>query len=182
MTDSDPNEPRKLSKESKEEALRRILKKRSDIAGEMNGVAKRDAFSIPESHYKIEKFSDYQTLTLQQSLAKKVNLESPYFQEHDVLARNTTVIGGREFINFGTYNYLDLNGDPRVNDAAYKAMVEYGTSAPRAVVSGERRPHQNSIQDCRNPRHPGGAHLRLGSRHERNDDRHAAWKTRSHSA
>ncbi|MEQ8281589.1 MAG: aminotransferase class I/II-fold pyridoxal phosphate-dependent enzyme [Parvibaculum sp.] len=143
MTDSDPNEPRKLSKESKEEALRRILKKRNDIAGEVNGVAKRDAFTIPESHYRIEKFADYQTLTLQQSLAKKVNLESPYFQEHDVLARNTTVIDGREFINFGTYNYLDLNGHPRVNEAAHKAMVEYGTSASASrLVSGERRPHR----------------------------------------
>ena len=143
MTTSDPNEPRRLSKESKEEALRRILKKRNEVSGGMNGIAVRDATSIPESHYRIEKFADYQTLVLQQSLAKKVNLENPYFQEHDVLARDTTIIGGREYINFGTYNYLDLNGHPRVNEAAYRAMVDYGTSASASrLVSGERRPHR----------------------------------------
>ncbi len=75
MTDDDPAKTRKLSRESKEEALRRILEKRKDIAGEAtsNG-ALRD---IPESHYRFEKFAEYQTLELQQMLAKKIDLENP---------------------------------------------------------------------------------------------------------
>ncbi|MEQ8739920.1 MAG: aminotransferase class I/II-fold pyridoxal phosphate-dependent enzyme, partial [Hoeflea sp.] len=141
MTDDDPAKTRKLSRESKEEALRRILEKRKDIAGEAtsNG-ALRD---IPESHYRFEKFAEYQTLELQQMLAKKIDLESPYFVEHDSISNDTALIGSRKVINFGTYNYLNLNGHPRVVEAAYEAMKIFGTSASASrLVSGERRPHR----------------------------------------
>lgn len=140
-----PEEPEKprLSKESKEEALRRILKKHGTTGGEVNGPSVQQSGSVPESHYRIEKFADYQALTLQRDLAKKVDLESPYFLEHDQLARDTAFIGGREYVNFGTYNYLDLNGHPRVNEAAHQAMLKYGTSASASrLVSGERPPHR----------------------------------------
>ncbi|MBO6636135.1 aminotransferase class I/II-fold pyridoxal phosphate-dependent enzyme [Parvibaculum sp.] len=141
MTDDDPTKTRRLSRESKEEALRRILEKRKDIAGEAasNGVLR----DIPEAHYRFEKFAEYQTLELQQTLAKKIDLESPYFVEHDSISTDTALIGNRKVINFGTYNYLNLNGHPRVVEAAYEAMKVFGTSASASrLVSGERRPHR----------------------------------------
>ncbi|MEQ8267730.1 MAG: aminotransferase class I/II-fold pyridoxal phosphate-dependent enzyme [Parvibaculum sp.] len=143
MTKSD-DKPQRLSRESKEEALRRILKKRADIVGGDEGPADgEDARRIPESHYRIEKFAEYRNIVLQQSLAKKIDLESPYFVEHDEIARDIAVIGGRSFINYGTYNYLDINGHPRVAEAAYQAMLKFGTSASASrLVSGERRPHR----------------------------------------
>lgn len=147
MTKSDPPEKPRISRESKEDALRRILKKHAEASGELNKIVAPPQASIPEAHYRIDKFADYQALTMQQTLAKKVDLESPYFIEHDRLARDTASIGGREYINFGTYNYLDLNGHPRVNEAAYQALLKFGTSASASrLVSGERPPHRELEQ------------------------------------
>lgn len=66
----------------------------------------------------------------------------PYFQVHDGVAGATTHIGGREFINFSSYNYLEFAGDPAVNRAAMDAVLSYGTSASASrVASGERPLH-----------------------------------------
>ncbi len=66
----------------------------------------------------------------------------PYFQEHEGTAGATTRIGGREFINFSSYNYLGLAGDAAVNRAATEAVARYGTSASASrVASGERPLH-----------------------------------------
>ncbi len=66
----------------------------------------------------------------------------PYFQTHEGVAAATTRIGGREFLNFASYNYLGLAGDPAVNAAAAEAVQRYGTSASASrVASGERPLH-----------------------------------------
>ncbi|MBX3749874.1 MAG: aminotransferase class I/II-fold pyridoxal phosphate-dependent enzyme [Opitutaceae bacterium] len=66
----------------------------------------------------------------------------PYFQVHDGVAAATTRIGGREFLNFASYNYLGLAGDPAVSAAAAEAVQRYGTSASASrVASGERPLH-----------------------------------------
>lgn len=66
----------------------------------------------------------------------------PYFQSHEGTAGATTRIKGREFINFSSYNYLGLAGDPAVNRAAAESLTRYGTSASASrVASGERPLH-----------------------------------------
>jgi 8-amino-7-oxononanoate synthase len=50
---------------------------------------------------------------------------------------------GRDYINFCSYNYLDLSGDPRVGAAAQSAIEKYGTSVSASrIVSGERPIHR----------------------------------------
>src|SRR5690625_5029497 len=72
-----------------------------------------------------------------------LNLENPFFQCHDGLAGATTSIGGREVLNFASYNYLGLNGHPEVNAAAEAAVRQYGTSASASrLVAGERPVHR----------------------------------------
>lgn len=69
-------------------------------------------------------------------------IEMPYFARHDRVAAATTRIGGREFVNFSSYNYLGLAGDPAVNKAAADAVARYGTSVSASrVASGERPLH-----------------------------------------
>jgi len=45
-------------------------------------------------------------------------------------------------VNFSSYNYLGLNGDPRVAEAARQAIARHGVSASASrLVSGERPVH-----------------------------------------
>lgn len=63
----------------------------------------------------------------------------PYFRVHQGNIRDTTVIGGRAYLSFGSYNYLGLSGHPAVSEAAHQAVDRYGTSVSASrVLSGER--------------------------------------------
>ncbi|MER6200119.1 aminotransferase class I/II-fold pyridoxal phosphate-dependent enzyme [Streptomyces sp. NPDC001586] len=63
----------------------------------------------------------------------------PYFRVHEGTIRDTTVIGGRAYLSFGSYNYLGISGHPAVNEAAHRAVDQYGTSVSASrVLSGER--------------------------------------------
>jgi len=74
--------------------------------------------------------------------AGALGLENPFFRAHEGIAGATTVIGGRAVLNFGSYDYLGLNGDPRVIAAAQAAMDRHGVSASASrMVSGERPVH-----------------------------------------
>jgi 8-amino-7-oxononanoate synthase len=81
-------------------------------------------------------------MALIRDAAASLQLENPFFRAHDGIAAAHSVIGGREVINFGSYNYLGLNGDPRVQAAAKAAIDTYGVSASASrMVSGERPLH-----------------------------------------
>jgi 8-amino-7-oxononanoate synthase len=72
-----------------------------------------------------------------------LGIENPYFVTHTGIAGAQTIIGNRSFDNFVSYNYLGLNGDPRVSEAAKAAIDKYGTSVSASrVVSGERPIHR----------------------------------------
>ena len=72
-----------------------------------------------------------------------LRIEDPYFRAHAGVAGATTRIGDAEYDNFVSYNYLGLNGDPRVSAAAKAAIDRYGTSVSASrVVSGERPVHR----------------------------------------
>jgi 8-amino-7-oxononanoate synthase len=72
-----------------------------------------------------------------------LGIANPFFRAHDGIAGATTVIGGKTYDNFVSYNYLGLNGDPRVAEAAKDAIDRYGTSVSASrIVSGERPIHR----------------------------------------
>src|ERR1700677_427928 len=83
-------------------------------------------------------------LDLLQRAAEKLGLENPYFRAHGGIAGATPQIGNRDYDNFASYNYLGLNGDPRVIEAAKAAIDRYGTSVSASrLVSGERPLHRD---------------------------------------
>lgn len=133
------NTPKKqLSAVEKQALLSRLIE-----GHKANASAPQAAVDVPESFYRIEKFPRYHQMQLHRALAEKIGLESPFFTLHDGIGRDTAMIDGREVLNFSTYNYLGLNGDPRVTQAALEAAEKYGTSASASrIVGGERPPHR----------------------------------------
>lgn len=94
--------------------------------------------NIPESFYQFSKYSEYIQTTLQKKLFNQAKIELPYFRQLDGIATNVTTFAGKSCINFASYNYLNLSGHPKVNEAAIQAILLYGTSvAASRIVSGE---------------------------------------------
>lgn len=92
---------------------------------------------------KFEEFPAYKQLTMEQSVAARAGILNPFFQCHDGIAKAETKINGESFLNFSTYDYLDLNGHPELEEAGIDAMRRWGTSASASrIVSGERPPHR----------------------------------------
>jgi 8-amino-7-oxononanoate synthase/acyl carrier protein len=69
--------------------------------------------------------------------------KNPYYIPHDSTLRDTSIVNGKEVLNFGSYNYLGLSGHPQVSQAAIKAIQELGTSASGSrLLAGEKTLHE----------------------------------------
>jgi 8-amino-7-oxononanoate synthase len=105
--------------------------------------AHSSASQIPERFCNFEDYPNYQTIKQKQIYLRKLKIDTPFFLTHEGTASATSIIDGESFLNFSSYNYLNLNGDSRVNVAAQEAIQCYGTSASASrLVSGERPIHQ----------------------------------------
>ncbi len=84
----------------------------------------------------------HKQLRVMRAMADMAGIANPFFQEHDGIAGATILTGNHSQVNFGSYNYIGLNGDPRVTAAAKAAIDRYGTSVSASrVVAGERPLH-----------------------------------------
>ena len=91
-------------------------------------------------------------------MGAKMGMENPLFLCHERAAKATTIISGKEYLNFSTYDYLDINGHPEITAAVAEAAAIYGTSAGASrLVGGERPPHREleqafaklyGVEDC----------------------------------
>jgi 8-amino-7-oxononanoate synthase len=101
------------------------------------------AAEIPEQFTRFDLHPGYQQLRIISDGAARVGIASPFFKSHEGTAGGRTQIGGREFLNFSSYNYLGLSGHPAVSQAAKDAIDRYGTSVSASrAVSGERPLHR----------------------------------------
>ena len=100
--------------------------------------------NIPESHYKFEQIEEYQNLKDLEKFLTSTGLPNPYFAVHEGLTSDTTTIGDTELINFSSYNYLGMSGEPAVAQAAKAAIDRFGTSTSASrLVSGEKAVHRD---------------------------------------
>lgn len=90
-----------------------------------------------------EDFPAYKQLQIQLRVAQRTGIGVPYFMLHQGLAKEYTEADGKRLLNFSTYDYLGLNGDSRLTQAATQAALRYGTSASASrLVAGERPVHR----------------------------------------
>ncbi len=103
---------------------------------------------VDEATYRIDQFPEVQELEQRFGLAAAFGLKNPYFNVHERVTNDTSVIGGRTVINWSSYNYLGLSGDPNVTRAAQEAVARYGTSVSASrVASGEKPLHRELEQE-----------------------------------
>ena len=93
---------------------------------------------VPDKFCRIDKLPSYTKIALFRLAAQKLRIDDPYFICHEGVAGATTTVAGRSLVNFSSYNYLGLSGDPRVSAAVKAAIDCYGTSLAAAPqVAGE---------------------------------------------
>jgi 8-amino-7-oxononanoate synthase len=102
---------------------------------------------IPLEYYQFAQYPEYGKLQQQLQQIQALGNGNPFFIPQERVNTDTTQIGNRELINYATYNYLGLCGDPRVNQAAQEAITRYGTSVSASrLVSGEKPLHRELEQ------------------------------------
>src|SRR5690606_15181800 len=88
-------------------------------------------------------FPEFKELDLRFQMVAALGLDNPYFDLHEGTARDTSIIGGRECINFSSSNYAAPSGDERIRRDVTEAMEKYGTSVSASrIASGERPFHR----------------------------------------
>jgi 8-amino-7-oxononanoate synthase len=151
----------KLIQESLQRRLRRNereLQSSTEPTRALPSAVRRREDPVPESWCRFDQHPGYQQLRILHEGAAKLGISNPYFHAHEGVAGATTVINGRTFVNYSSYNYLGLVGHPEVNAAAKAAIDRYGTSASASrLVSGERPIHRelerelaavHGVDDC----------------------------------
>lgn len=98
---------------------------------------------IVSGRYRPERFPEILDLQRDLATAAAAGEADPFLAVHDGVSGGTTLIDGREAINFSGYNYLGLAGHDAVTRAARQAIDRYGTSVSASrLVSGTRPVHR----------------------------------------
>lgn len=142
-----------LTAQIKDKLIQQALERRLRQAEHGSSVAllahpSAGEVNIPQQHYSFRHHPGYQQIRIINDGAARLGIGSPFFKLHEGIAGAVTHIGGREYINYSSYNYLGLSGHEVVAGAAKKAIDDYGTSVSASrLVSGERPIHRELEQE-----------------------------------
>lgn len=107
-------------------------------------------------------------LALMREAGEALGIENPYFRPHEGVAGAHSRIGNTDYLNFASYNYLGLNGDPRVSAAAHAAIDSFGTSASASRLASGERPSHGALEAALAGLHRAEAALTFVSGHATN--------------
>lgn len=135
---------------AKEQLVKRFLARRESQPESTSGLLRStpNFAQIPDKFCRFDKFPGYEKVAIPQAAARALGIENPYFKSHEGIADATTLIGGKTYINFSSYNYLGLCGDLRVSQAAKDAIDRYGTSASASRLVAGERPIQRELEEA----------------------------------
>ncbi|MBZ0217976.1 MAG: aminotransferase class I/II-fold pyridoxal phosphate-dependent enzyme [Fimbriimonadaceae bacterium] len=119
-----------LSAQDKRELLEKLLKERE-----------QDSTSSESGGFRFP--PDYAALKQQFEGQGEAGVSDLFFQSFDGINSSLAEKSGSKLINYCSYNYLNMSGDPLVSKTAIEAIETYGTSVSASrLVSGERPIHQ----------------------------------------
>jgi 8-amino-7-oxononanoate synthase len=102
-----------------------------------------DNVYVSGSRLDVTQLDGVREIRMIREAAEFLGIADPFFRMHEGIADAETVIDGRRYLNFASYNYLGLNGHPHIAGAAKDALDRYGTSVSASrPVSGERPIHR----------------------------------------
>lgn len=118
-------------------------------AGTMPRSSARSEREKPAPSYdtSFETLPGYDAIRLQRAVGEKLGLSDPYYRVHEARAGASSRLDGREVVNFASYDYLGINGDPRIVEAVARAARDFGTSVSASrLTAGERMAHRELEQ------------------------------------
>ena len=127
-----------------------LLAVAEDVVAELRQAEQDDEddapFEIKPEWIDFSKDKAVVDLEMRLAMAQLGGIENPYFRVQEGTARDTTVMGGKEYINYSSYNYIGLSGDPRVLDKVKEAVDRYGTSVSASRVASGERPFHGALE------------------------------------
>lgn len=102
--------------------------------------------AVPDAFCRFDRHPGYERMQVPRAVAARLGLDNPYYRMHEGIGGARTVIDGRGYDNFSSYNYLGLCGDARVSQAAKEAIDRYGTSASSSRYVAGERPVQRELE------------------------------------
>ncbi len=99
-------------------------------------------YMVPEEDCSFKKSTEYLRFRKDLGNMRRPGIATPFFKVHEGITNDRTSIAGAEYINFCSYNYLGMSGDPAIIEAARDAVAQFGTSVSASrLVSGEKPLH-----------------------------------------
>lgn len=121
------------------DTMDRLRALHAEMPREVLGTATR----APSHLTDFRSHPDYQKVAVARGAAAALGLESPFFRRTEAVDGTRVLIGGRWVESFSGYDYLSLNGDPRLAAAVADAVARYGVSARASrLVGGELDLHR----------------------------------------
>ena len=117
-----------------------------DVVAELRGTEEttEPAFTVEPEWVDPRPMEEVIDMEQRLQMAEMAGIKNPYFRVHQGTARDTHGSRRREMVNYSSYNYIGLSGDPRVVADVREAVERYGTSVSASrVASG----NVHSIKD-----------------------------------
>ncbi len=112
----------------------------------------------------ITRFEDApECIAFQKRLKTMEGQKNPYFVAHESALLDTSMMDGREVLNFGSYNYVCMSGRKETKEAAKAAIDKYGTSASGSrLLAGEKMIHKELEREIARWKHAEAALVLVG--------------------
>lgn len=106
----------------------------------------RHAASLEAAHPGFNRMRSKLSFGRMVDMAEEMGLSDPLFACHEGAAKATTFINGKEYINFSTYDYLDINTHPEITAVVAETAAKFGTSAGASRLVGGERPQHRALE------------------------------------